>query len=126
MRAGKPSATAIGAAAFRAAHLQLFDGAPIHADTFALPLMGLPGRSELQNFIERVAAPATRRVSAYFALRHRYSEERLHAALAHGVTQVVLLGAGLDLGPEDAAAYYVAQPPEVTPLHAWQPMAAVV
>lgn len=96
MRAGKPSATAIGAAAFRAAHLHLFDGAPIHADSFALPLMGLPGRDELRSFIERLDAPAPRRVSAYFALRHRYSEDRLHAALARGVTQVVLLGAGLD------------------------------
>ena len=96
MRAGKPSATAIGAAAFRAAHLHLFDGVPIHADSFALPLMGLPGRDELRSFIERLDAPAPRRVSAYFALRHRYSEDRLHAALARGVTQVVLLGAGLD------------------------------
>ncbi len=96
MRAGKPSATAIGAAAFRAAHLLLFDGAPIHADSFALPLLGLPGSNELRSLIERLDTPALRRVCAYFALRHRYSEERLHAALARGVTQVVLLGAGLD------------------------------
>jgi methyltransferase (TIGR00027 family) len=96
MKAGRPSATAIGAAAFRAAHLQLFDGAPIHADSFALPLLGLAGDSELRAFIERIDAPTPRRVCAYFALRHRYSEERLHAALARGVTQVVLLGAGLD------------------------------
>lgn len=96
MRAGKPSATAIGAAAFRAAHLHLFDGAPIHADTFALPLLGLAGSGELRSFLQRLDAPAPRRVSAYFALRHRYSEDRLHAALARGVAQVVLLGAGLD------------------------------
>jgi methyltransferase (TIGR00027 family) len=37
-----------------------------------------------------------RRLSAYFAARHRFSEERLRSALERGVRQVVLLGAGLD------------------------------
>jgi methyltransferase (TIGR00027 family) len=96
MRAGKPSATAIGAATFRAAHLLLFPGTPIHADTFALPLTGLPDREALRSSIERFDSPALPRICAYFALRHRFSEDRLRAALARGAKQVVLLGAGLD------------------------------
>jgi hypothetical protein len=41
VRAGKASATALAAAAFRAAHLHLLDAPHIHADTFALALAGL-------------------------------------------------------------------------------------
>jgi methyltransferase (TIGR00027 family) len=40
--------------------------------------------------------------------------------LALGFTRVARLT------PDDAAAYYVGQPPDVAPLHAWQLMAAVV
>lgn len=36
------------------------------------------------------------RTCAFFALRHRYAEDRLQRALERGVGQVVLLGAGLD------------------------------
>jgi O-methyltransferase involved in polyketide biosynthesis len=83
-------------AALRAAHLHLFDGPQIHEDTFALQLLGLPCVDDLQRSLERLSLPALRRVCAYFALRHRFSKERLLAALDRGATQVVLLGAGLD------------------------------
>jgi methyltransferase (TIGR00027 family) len=96
VRAGKPSATAIASAAFRAAHLHLSPGSAIHEDTFALALAGFADRAALFASFERNAPPALPRVAAYFALRHRFSEERLEAALARGVRQVVLLGAGLD------------------------------
>jgi methyltransferase (TIGR00027 family) len=39
---------------------------------------------------------AAQRAAAYFAMRHRFSEERLLGALERGVRQVILLGAGLD------------------------------
>ena len=96
MKAGTPSDTAISVAILRAAHLHLFGPPTIHDDTFALQLVGLANREELRTTLERRGLPALRRVSAYFALRHRFSEERLRAALDRGVTQVVLLGAGLD------------------------------
>jgi methyltransferase (TIGR00027 family) len=83
-------------AALRAAHLHLFEGPRIHEDTFALPLIGLSSVDALQLSLERLSLPALRRVCAYFALRHRFSEERLLATLDRGATQVVLLGAGLD------------------------------
>jgi methyltransferase (TIGR00027 family) len=98
MERGKPSQTAITAALFRAAHLHLFAGPKIHQDTFALRLSGLGGCEELRAFalqVEQSTFPL-RRASAYFACRHRFSEERLRAALDRGAEQVVLLGAGLD------------------------------
>ena len=82
----KPSQTAIIAAWFRAAHLHLFDGPKIHEDTFALRLSGLGGLDELRAFaaqLEQLNFPL-RRASAYFASRHRFSEERLRAALDRG------------------------------------------
>ena len=98
MEPGKPSQTAISAALFRAAHLHLFAGPNIHQDTFALRLSGIGGYDELRAFaqqVERSKFPL-RRASAYFAARHRFSEERLRAAVDRGTEQVVILGAGLD------------------------------
>jgi methyltransferase (TIGR00027 family) len=98
MEIGKPSQTAVSAALFRASHLQLYDGPKIHEDTFALTLSGLGGPEKLAEFSALVEATGfpLRRASAFFAFRHRFSEERMHAALARGVEQLVLLGAGLD------------------------------
>jgi len=95
---GKPSQTAIIAALFRATHATLYAGPKIHEDTFALALTGIGGRDELVSFAAQVeqAGYPLRRACAFFALRHRYSEERLEAALRRGIKQVVLLGAGLD------------------------------
>lgn len=98
MELGKPSQTAISAALFRAAHLHLFAGPKIHQDTFALPLSGVGGYDELRAFaqqVEELKFPL-RRASAYFASRHRFSEERLRVAVDRGVEQVIILGAGLD------------------------------
>lgn len=86
----------MGAAAMRAAHLHLFPGPNIHEDTFALRLLGVEDPEALRASLQGRGLPALPRVSAYFALRHRFSEERLQSALEHGVRQVVLLGAGLD------------------------------
>jgi methyltransferase (TIGR00027 family) len=96
MKAGTASRTAISAAAMRAAHLHLYAGEKIFEDTFALTLSGIGTPDALRAVIEKNAATDARRVAAYFALRHRYCEDRLNEALVRGVKQVVLLGAGLD------------------------------
>jgi methyltransferase (TIGR00027 family) len=85
-------------ALFRAAHLHLFDGPKIHEDSFALALAAPGGVEELNALSARASELGLplRRLSAYFAARHRFSEERLRAALRRGVRQVVVLGAGLD------------------------------
>lgn len=96
MKAGTASRTAISAAAMRAAYLHLYEGVKIFEDTFALALTGIGTPERLRAAIDARPTPDNRRVAAYFALRHRYAEDRLSAALARGVAQVVLLGAGLD------------------------------
>jgi methyltransferase (TIGR00027 family) len=96
MQRGTPSATAIGVARLRAAHLHLFDAPKIHEDTFALRISGARDVEDLRARLAKGDLPDLQRVSAYFALRHRYSEDRMRAALERGVGQIVLLGAGLD------------------------------
>ena len=95
MQPGTPSATAISVASLRAAHLHLFNSPKIHKDTFALQLSGAKGVEDLRARLEMSKLPQLQRVSAYFACRHRFSEDRMWAALSRGVRQVVLLGAGL-------------------------------
>jgi methyltransferase (TIGR00027 family) len=96
MQSGTPSETAIGVASLRAAHLHLFDAPKIHEDTFALQISGAKDIGDLRTRLEKRKRPDLQRVSAYFALRHRFSEDRMRAALDRGVRQIVLLGAGLD------------------------------
>ena len=96
MQLGTPSATAISVASLRAAHLHLFDAPKIHEDRFALQLSGAKDVEGLRAWLTKRSLPELQRVSAYFALRHRFSEDHMRAALDRGVRQIVLLGAGLD------------------------------
>jgi methyltransferase (TIGR00027 family) len=96
MQDREPSQTAIISAAFRAAHAYVYAGPAIHEDSFALRLCGIEDAEQLRRGFEATGTPALPEASAYFALRHRFSEELLTAAASRGVRQVVLLGAGLD------------------------------
>ena len=96
MRSDEASQTAIISAAFRAAHAHVYAGPAIHDDTFALRFSGIEDAEKLRQGFEAIDIPALPEASAYFALRHRFSEELLTAAAKDGVRQVVLLGAGLD------------------------------
>jgi methyltransferase (TIGR00027 family) len=92
MRAGKPSQTASGAAAYRAIH-QTHDGGAIFADPFASIILDEEGRASL----ERITAdPSLRPMRLFIAARSRFSEDALAACVARGVRQIVVLGAGLD------------------------------
>ncbi len=86
MRDGEPSRTAFGAAALRAAHQA--DRPRIFTDPLALRILGgveLPDR-----------AWSRPRLRLFIAVRHRFAEDSLAAAVARGTRQVVVLGAGLD------------------------------
>src|SRR5258706_6696041 len=96
MEAGKPSRTAIAAAASRAGHLLLYSAAPIFADDFAMRLVGIEDVARLREVLETSGRQNPARGCAYFALRHRFAEDRMRLAVGRGVRQVVLLGAGLD------------------------------
>jgi methyltransferase (TIGR00027 family) len=92
MRAGQPSRTARGAAAYRAIHQQL-DGGAIFSDPYASRILD----AETLSTLEQMAAdPSLRPLRLLIAARSRFSEDTLDASVARGVRQVVVLGAGLD------------------------------
>jgi methyltransferase (TIGR00027 family) len=92
MEPGQPSRTALGAAAHRAAH-QILEGGRVFADPLATALLGLPA-SDLSG--DHLNEPATRAMRLFIATRSRFAEDSLAAAVAQGVRQYVVLGAGLD------------------------------
>jgi methyltransferase (TIGR00027 family) len=92
MNDGKPSQTALTAAAARAAHLLVDEAPPIFSDTLAYTLMG--DRAEEFVSYHRIhgSHPVLAGARAAAATRSRYTED----LLGDGVTQYVILGAGLD------------------------------
>ena len=88
----QPSLTARGAAGHRAAH-QVLEGGAIFRDPFARAILGAEGCAHAD---ERAADPATRPLRLFIAARSRFAEDAAAAAIARGVRQVVVLGAGLD------------------------------
>ena len=92
----RPSQTALTAAAARAAHL-IVDNAPtIFADPLAATLLG----EQADVLIGYHRAHGTHLVlvgaRAQATCRSRFTEDALAASLARGITQYVILGAGLD------------------------------
>ncbi|HKA52648.1 MAG TPA: class I SAM-dependent methyltransferase [Candidatus Binatia bacterium] len=95
MQEGKPSRTAIVSAVMRAAHLAL-DGEPkILADHLARALSGITDDHPLAD-LDLLQRHEFRQLRALMVLRNRYVEDELALALTRGVTQYVILGAGLD------------------------------
>ena len=96
MTAAKPSRTALATAYLRAAH-QLLDAEPrLLDDPIALPLLGPGAAQQIQAATERYRSPEARGLRAHVALRSRFAEDRLKDAVARGVTQYIVLGAGFD------------------------------
>jgi len=91
MEIGRASKTALGVAIRRAAH-QMMEVPRILDDPIAMRLVG----SEHPRMMERAMHPVGRDFRAFMAVRSRYAEDRLAEAVARGVTQYVVLGAGLD------------------------------
>lgn len=88
---GRASRTAFRVAMRRAAH-QVLDQPCVLVDPVAVPLLG----SHFTLDREREMHPVARAFRAFMAARSRHAEEKLAAAVAGGVTQYVVLGAGLD------------------------------
>jgi methyltransferase (TIGR00027 family) len=91
MQTGRASRTALRVAIRRAAH-QVTDRPRVLDDPIAVPLIG-PG---FERDVERAMHPVARDFRLFMASRSRYTEDRLAAAVATGVAQYVVLGAGLD------------------------------
>ena len=87
-----PSRTALGAAAYRAAH-QAIENGSIFTDPLARLILGAAADA----IISEVAVdPAKRPMRMFIAARSRFAEDRLSAAVSRGVRQAVILGAGID------------------------------
>jgi methyltransferase (TIGR00027 family) len=92
MRAGQPSRTARGAAAYRAIH-QSLDGGSIFRDPYAVRILDAETLARLD---EITADPSQRPLRLLIVARSRFSEDTLGASVTRGVRQIVVLGAGLD------------------------------
>jgi len=96
MQAATPSRTALRVALRRAAH-QLYDAPPLVLDDpIAVKILGHDYAEDLRRTPQRPDRPYSIGLRAFLVARSRYAEDLLAAAVAHGVTQYVLLGAGLD------------------------------
>ena len=95
MQSGKPSATAYRVALRRAAH-QLIDSPKILDDPLALRIIGAEAEGKLRAGVARERTRGARALRLFMAVRSRFAEDELAAAVARGVRQFVVLGAGLD------------------------------
>lgn len=91
MKPGRASKTALRVAIRRAAH-QVMDQPPVLDDPIAIRLIG----PEFARDMERAQHKVARDFRAFMAARSRFVEDQLAAAVARGVIQYVVLGAGLD------------------------------
>jgi methyltransferase (TIGR00027 family) len=94
MKATGPSRTAIGVAIHRALH-QTLDAPPVFVDPFATRILGPRSRAAMEagRVGRGIMAAVLRTV---LAVRARVAEDELARAVAAGVRQYVVLGAGLD------------------------------
>lgn len=92
MNQGRPSRTAQRVAVRRAAH-QLLDHPRVLDDPFALTIIGPDAAAATRARAESRVSSSFR---AFMAVRSRYAEDELALAVARGVRQYVVLGAGLD------------------------------
>jgi methyltransferase (TIGR00027 family) len=93
---GRHSATAERVAMRRAAH-QLFDRPVIFTDPLALRILSDEAAGQLRAAVDGDQQNAAGRgLRLFVAVRSRFAEERLAAAVERGLRQYVVLGAGLD------------------------------
>jgi methyltransferase (TIGR00027 family) len=96
MEEARPSRTALRVAMRRAAH-QLYDAHPLVLnDPVAVPILGNEYLPEIERTQFKLAKPFSVSLRAFLVARSRYAEELLAKAVTRGITQYVLLGAGLD------------------------------
>jgi methyltransferase (TIGR00027 family) len=94
MLEGKFSKTARRVAIRRAAH-QFLDEPRVLDDPLALPIIGAEAERELRSNPKEDHA-FSRAFRAFMVARSRFAEDELARAVTNGVTQYVVLGAGLD------------------------------
>ncbi|KAK1178324.1 class I SAM-dependent methyltransferase [Streptomyces sp. NBS 14/10] len=110
MQPRSPSRTARQVAALRAAHQTLDHGHLFH-DPLAVRMLGADSEELLSQLDTARTPPGRRGFRLFIAARSRFAEDQLAAAVARGVRQLVVLGAGLDTfayrNPHEAAGLAV-------------------
>jgi methyltransferase (TIGR00027 family) len=92
MKPGSPSQTALKAAQQRAVH-QILEHGKVFNDPLAVRIVG----NDIDRLVEDAKQdPYTRKVRIFLAVRSRFMQDRLRAAIDNGAEQFVVLGAGLD------------------------------
>jgi methyltransferase (TIGR00027 family) len=95
MQDDSPSRTAYGVAMSRAAH-QIFDLPRVFEDPVALTILGPKVTGGIRAAEQRFNGRYARALRAFLVARSRIAEDALGEAVARGVRQYVVLGAGLD------------------------------
>lgn len=98
MRNNQPSQTQLRTAIRRATH-QLLDDHIILHDPVALRVVPEAADPQVIAALQNDQAPDLALLRTLFAMRSRFAEDRLAAAIARGARQYVVLGAGLDTFP---------------------------
>lgn len=93
--AREPSRTALRVAALRAAH-QLLDEPIVLDDPVALRILGSKAEAELREDPFQYNDSISRGLRAALVVRSRFAEDEVAQAVAAGVRQYAVLGAGLD------------------------------
>ena len=92
---GTASPSAWKVAALRGVH-SLLDEPPVFEDPFALAILGPVAEAALRADPYQLNDPLSRGLRAALVVRARVAEDALSLAVASGLRQVVVLGAGLD------------------------------
>lgn len=92
---GVPSRSAMRVAALRAVH-QLLDDPIIFDDPFALPILGKKLAATVIDDPFQYNDPLSRGLRSSLVVRSMFAEDELRKTMHAGVTQYVVLGAGLD------------------------------
>jgi methyltransferase (TIGR00027 family) len=95
MHDDRPSKTAFRVALRRAAH-QTLDDPKVFTDPLAFAIVGPERETALRVEDKKLRSPVARSFRAFMAVRSRYAEDGLAAAVEAGIRQYVVLGAGLD------------------------------
>jgi methyltransferase (TIGR00027 family) len=96
MQGQTASKTALAAAYVRAAH-QLLDQKPLlFSDPVVMPLLGTHAAETVRDALSRHQSRQGKALRAHIVLRARFTEDKLEAAMAKGVTRYIVVGAGFD------------------------------
>jgi len=95
MRPSRPSHTALRVAIRRAEH-QVLDAPLVFPDPVSLRIIGPEAAAAIQPGVISRTQRLSPSFRAYMAARSRFAEDQLTGAVARGVRQYVILGAGLD------------------------------